>query len=202
MSTKEEMNFKNQVLLENYKIVSTEIYIYLKEKMRCFLYASILMALYFGVGIEKEAELLQKLRSYIPFGFLILIVYYLGISYWCMALMQYRASIEQKINKLYGKPLITLDSYITDKIHRYGFLQIGEKKFAKIPSPQFFLGIIASSILFIMLIGIELPKESSIKFVLLGICFLLAIYVFFLFPKLVRKEIHNIEQSIENSKIE
>jgi hypothetical protein len=198
MPSENETNLAAQALLESYKIVSTEIQLFLKEKIKCFLYAAILMALYLGVGIGKDAEVLQKVSNYLPLGFIMLIAYFLILQYISMVLIQYRGSLEMRINKLLGQSLIDLDSRVTKDTQRYGYLKKGGRALTKIPSPSLFFGLIAAIIVFIIFIDIELIKIPALKFLLLGLCSIMAIYVFFIFPKFLEKKIHDGEQITEN----
>lgn len=200
MDIKEERNSESQILVEFYKLLSEEQRIYLREQLKCFFYAAILVALYFGVGLGPESEILTKIRPYLPLGLLVLIVYYLTIYYLSMAVAQYQADIEKKINELYKKPLIIYDSFCRE-IKRYGFLRINSKFFPLIPTPSLILGLIIAFVLIIMLFGTEIPRSSALKIFLIGTCSIMALFVFFIFPSMVKKKIKNLEQEMNNQKV-
>lgn len=193
MVIKEEKNSESQILFEFYKLLSEEQRIYLNEELKCFFYATILVALYFGVGVGTNLNILNEIRPFLPIGLLVLIVYYLTIYYLSMAVAQYQAKIEQQINELYGKQLITYDSFCKG-IKRYGFLRLGLKFFPLIPTPSLILGLIIAFVLIIMFLGTEFPRSSTLKLILIGTCCIMAIFVFFIFPSLVKKKIHDLEQ--------
>jgi len=183
---------KGQILIETYKIVSTEILLYLKEIIRCFAYASILIALYLGLGIEESSKIVKEIRNYIPYGFFILTIYFLSLSYIRLSLTIYRVSLEKQIKDIVPD-FIGLETNHLTKFQRFGFLKLSDKKLSMIPTPMIFLGIITVLVIFMIFKGHIIGQLSILNLILFFLCFFITIYVFFVYPFLAKKVLKKIK---------
>ena len=83
---------KINLQLEEYRTVSTEVHLYIQESFRCFMYAAILGAIYLGRGGAAD-----EIHQYIPYGFVLLVLYYFSIYYLGICLSRYRAKLEKDL---------------------------------------------------------------------------------------------------------
>jgi len=184
-----EISLSLQVLLEEYRSVSEEIRIYLQEMIKCFPYAAIFIALYLGWGIEGQgltsSSLASKIKEYVPYGFVLLSVYFLSLAYIRVGLSRYRASLEKKINDLAGNDLMLLDSKYVGNIQSMGFLRFGNSWYERVPTPMLFLGflIMVTGLLVFSLDSIK--RQTGVILALLFACVLITLYVFFIYPRLI-----------------
>lgn len=193
-----ENEFRCQVYLEVYKIVSNEILLYVKEIIKCFSYLAVLIALYLGLGIKEDSTIANEIRNYIPYGCIILAIYFLSLSYIRLSLTMYRASIESRIKETIDPTFMGLESDYINKIQRFGFIRLDKQKFMFIPTPMLFLGIAFIFIIYLVLKGQLVGKDVTLTTIFFVFCVLLTLYVFFLFP-LFAKKILNVNKTENNT---
>lgn len=187
--TREDSTVNLQVLLQEYRTVSEEIRIYVQEMIKCFPYAAVLVALYLGWGIggdqNQANSIANKIREYMPYGFVLLSVYFLGLAYVRVGLSRYRAHLERTINELAGKRLMGLDSSYLVAVQSTGFLRLGKPWYARVPTPLLFLGFLITAAGLAVFTTERIREETIIVLFLLVGCGLTALYVFFVYPSLV-----------------
>jgi VIT1/CCC1 family predicted Fe2+/Mn2+ transporter len=178
------------ILLEEYRTVSQEIQLYLNEIIRCFLYATVLVGIYLGWGIADPngiSQITQKIANYIPYGFFILGIYFLSLSYIRLSLAGYRAILENKINKYVGSNLMNLNSKYLEAVHEKGTLRISKKWYGILPTPMIFLGILIFIASILIFFFSKIATNRYIILILMFLCGLVALYVFFVYPTILKK---------------
>jgi|GEM_PF-4044706 len=178
-----------QVLLEEYRMINNEILLYLKEMIRCFVYAAILVGVFLGVGVgagDDKGSILKEIQQYLPYGLPVLAVYFLVLSYIRIGLTSRRWALEKRVNALMGSELLGLESFAA-RVQSHGFIKIGRAWYAKLPTPMLLLGLLifAGAALVFGVGGIT--YEGSLFFYCLLACGLLALYVFFIYPRLAKR---------------
>lgn len=187
--TSEDKKLELQILLEEYKTVSEELRIYVKEMIQCFPYAAILIAIYLGWGIagdnNQAYSIANRIQEYVPYGFVLLSVYFLGLAYIRVGLSRYRAYLENKINEIAGNELMHWDSSFAYTVQSSGFLKLGEAWYARLPTPLLFLGFLIAAGSIIVFTSDIVHKQTVVILSLLLACGLTALYIFFVYPKLI-----------------
>jgi len=187
--TIEDKKLELQILLEEYKTVSEELRIYVKEMIQCFPFAAILIGIYLGWGVSGDNNqaysIANRIQEYVPYGFVLLSVYFLGLAYIRVGLSRYRAYLENKINEIVGSELMHWDSDFAYKVQSSGFLKLGEAWYARLPTPLLFLGFLIAASSIIVFTSDIVHKQTTIILFLLLACGLTALYIFFVYPKLI-----------------
>jgi hypothetical protein len=187
MSETEDNKF--QAMLEEYKTVSTELQQYTQEAMRCFPYAGILVALYLGLGIAGDAVQVSKLQStiqeYVPYGFVLLTIYFLAMVYVREGLVKYRSYLEERINQFLGDDIMQFDSSFSPVVTERGYLKLGKAWYARIPTPPLFLGVIIAMASILVYTSDIIQKQTIVILCLLGACAITALYIYLIYPKLL-----------------
>lgn len=179
------------ILLEAYKMINDEAKIYLNEIFKCFIYAAIIIGVFLGGEIGLFGEENPKFREYIPFALVILIIYFLSLAYNYISILRYRGILERKINFIFDERVLDYDSFYKRKILSSGFIGMKSKWYAKLPSPNFLLGILISVTLFVLISSSELLTNTRLSLLLLIICGVIAVYVYLIYPSIIKKKIKN-----------
>lgn len=183
----EVTNTKIKLLVEEYKTVSGELRLYVQETFRCIMYAAILVALFLGWGSDK----VNNISEYMPFGFVLLVIYYLSIYYVSTCLSRYRADLEENINKFVDHDnLLGLDSFYNPRTRSKGRLNLGDNDHYNFwPTPLVLLLIILAASIVIVFVEKEMLNEKYFIMILLGLCCLIGFYIFYKTPKLIEEHI-------------
>jgi len=182
---------KIDVLLEAYKMINDEAKTYLNEIFKSFIYAAIIIGLFLGgeIGIFGEGNL--KFREYIPFALVILIIYFLSLAYNYISILRYRGVLERKINAIFDERVLDYDHFYKREILSSGFIGVKSKWYAKLPSPNFLLGILIFITLLVLISSSESLTNTRLSLLLLIICGVLAVYVYLIYPAIIKKKIKN-----------
>jgi len=192
-----ELELKIQCLLEEYKVVSEELNMFIQEMLRCFLYGAILLSVYLGFDLGMGGAK-SNVITYLPYGFIMLVIYFLCLSYLNIGLVRYRAKIEIKINTMLGHPkLLEFDSYYNINIQSRGYIRLGNRWFQKIPSPFIILSFVIFIFICMLFVYNNIYFNINILIFAIIICFFLAIYIYFIYPRLLDKHINKTYKDIK-----
>lgn len=185
------LHFKKiDILVEEYKRANSDMSIFLREILRTLLYGAILLALYLGIGLDlgsNSNSQKQIFREYLPYGFVVLIVYFLSLQYMRISLSRYLAGIEKRINAMLKDDVLCLDSWFVPNVQSEGRLRLGNKWYQNFPTPMGLLGIVIAFAVFAVFVLERTFNHRLALIVLFSLCGLIAIYVFFVLPKLLDK---------------
>lgn len=201
----EEKALRCQILLEDYRTVNEEILLYTKEMIRCFVYGAVLVAIYLGWAFgsqNQDNSFSNRISEYIPYGFILLSIYFLSLAYIKIGLSQYKKLLENKINTIVGCKLLEFNTTYVPNIQSKGFLKIGKAWYAHLPTPMIFLGfLIAFAALLVFSIG-NITNNKIIILSFLLACGLAGLYVFFIYPKLLNMQNNfiQVKKRIQNEK--
>jgi len=193
---------KYNILIEEYKRVGNEVAIYTKEMMKTFIYGSTLVGIYFGWGLhidDNSSQLSQNIQSALPYAFFLLAMYFLSLSYIKISLMRFIADIENKINNVAYENLLTLESVYRQNVLSRGFVRFGKAQLACLPTPVVFFGILVAFALLTVFITDAIESHKAITLAMLFACGFGAIYVFFVYPRILDKAI-KIQNNEKNNK--
>ena len=178
-----EADKRVDILLAEYRAVSQELTLYISELFRCVLYGAALAAAYIGIGLSSREELSQMQR-YVPYAFVLLIVYFLAISTIRINLSGQRAALETALNRVAGVDgLLSWESSVAKALQSRGVMRWRGRR---IPTPMLLLGIILVASAFgLLATNVNRPEQPVVAAALLA-CTVLAGYVFFWYPQVAR----------------
>jgi cytochrome bd-type quinol oxidase subunit 2 len=190
MTVIEENKLKIQALLEEYKTVNNELQQYTQEAMKCVPYGTILVALYLGFGLTGDANQISNLQAYaqeyIPYGFVIFVMYFLAMVYVRQGLVKYRSFIEDKVNQLFQVDVMQFSDF-SQIVTEHGYFQLGKAWYSRIPTPPLFLGIILAIASILLFTTDLIRKEKIIVLISLAACAIAALYIYLIYPRLLER---------------
>ena len=182
---------KIDVLWEMYKLLDAESASLVKETLRCFIYASVLIAIPFGISkVVTDQEIpLQEISYMVPFAILVVYYYYLTLMYFVICIGIHKAGIEKKINALAEDiNLLNYNSLFADKIYGTIWLRFYNKNI--MPTPNVILAaFVVLSICTVTIYKNLLPSGTwlSVFTILCLFTLLVTYFVFFRVPKVVKE---------------
>jgi cytochrome bd-type quinol oxidase subunit 2 len=189
MDDVEEKTLRFQALIEEYKNVSAELQQYTQEGMRSFPYAAVLIAVYLGWGLSGDPSQISRfettIRVFVPYGFVLLCVYFLAMVYVREGLVKYQGYVEERINKIVGDDTMQFASKYSPTIMERGYLQMGTAWYSRIPTPPLFLGMVITMASLLVFSSDVIRKQTIVVLALLGACAVIAIYVYLIYPRLL-----------------
>jgi cytochrome bd-type quinol oxidase subunit 2 len=200
MNDTEEKEGKLQAALEEYKTVSAEFQQYTQEGMRCFAYAGILIALYLGLGITGDASqttaLQMKVQEYVPYGFVLLLVYFLSMAYVREGLGRYRAHLEARINGILGADIMQFDSKYSPAVTGQGFLKLGKAWYNRIPTPPLFLALLITAATIVVFTSDLIRRQTIVLLTMIGACAFTALYIYIIYPRLLDRTYNRVNSDL------
>jgi hypothetical protein len=189
MNDIEDKKLKIEVLLEEFRTINGEAQLYTQETMKCFTYAAILIALYLGWGITGDStqanSFMLKIQQYVPYGFVLLCVYFLVMAYIREGLMKYRGYLENKINQILEEDIMQWDTTFTAAIFERGYFTLGNAWYARVPTPPLFLGLLITMASLLIFTSDIIRRQTIVVLSLIGACAITALYIYFIYPKLI-----------------
>ena len=151
-----------------------------------------MIAVYLGWGIVNPStnnEFIKKIGDYIPYGFLLLVIYFLSLSYIRLSLTTYRLTLEKRINSIIGENILNLHSTYLDSVQSKGFLRFSKKWYGILPTPMVLLGFLIFIGAIIVFYFSNITQNKNLILCLIIACGLVALYTFYIYPAIVRKRL-------------
>ena len=182
---------KLSVLTEQYKLITEEGRIYLREIFKCFTYAAFLIAIYLGLESEILGKGISNLRRYMPIAIVGLSIYYLTLSYSVVIIQRYKGEIEKKINRVISEDLLDYEFDYKRRVIMSGFITIDNRKKFGFPTPNIILGVAFFILILLVFLGVEI-KGKNVEVGLLIFCGFMTVYTFLIAPNVIDKKVlHN-----------
>jgi len=184
----DEKQLRIKILLEEYHTVCDEIKMYVQETTRCLAFGAVLAGLYLGWGTgssSNPSDFSIKVREFVPYALVILVIYFLSIVYIRLGLCHFRSILENKINIAAGSTIMSFESEFLKKVQSRAYLRLGKSWYARLPTPMLLLGFLVAAAFFVLYLVDKIGNQKYVVLSLLSVCAIVAAFVFFGYPRLL-----------------